>query len=74
MPQNARNFCTHFMCFSVENSGRSFGNGKNVHFQQNVRDVMTSCVTLALRDYIWVGDIVNANSRYQSLTHLIANL
>jgi hypothetical protein len=61
-------------CISLENSDRSFGNGKNVHFLQNARNVMTSCVTLALREYVFFRDSVIANSRYQSMTHFNANL
>lgn len=69
-PTKRAEFCTDFTCFSVESSGRSFGNGKNLHFQQNVRNFMTSCVTLAVRGCICFRDIVIGNSPYQSLTHL----
>ena len=73
IPQNARNFCTHFTYFSVESSGRNFGNGKNLYFQQNVQNFMTSCVTLALEKYVCSRDIVIGNSPYQSLKHLNAS-
>jgi len=74
IPQNSRSFCTNLMYFSVESSGRNFGNGKNLHFQQNVWYFVTICVTLALQKYVCFRDIVIGNSPYQNLKHLNAKL
>jgi hypothetical protein len=62
------------LCASAQKAvAGDFVNGKNAHFPQNVRNFVTSCVTLAPREYVCFRDFVIANSRYQILTRLNAN-